>query len=97
MYHTLAKFVLYVITEKNWASLPDFQVILNTTNSRRNMRLVGRRHVTNEDSLCSKITSKYQTCLILRLDEFQKKSGSIIHYDLLRDRCTEFQPLYYEF
>lgn len=44
-------------------TLPDFQAVPNTTNSGRNMCLVARTHMTNENNLCSKHVSKYQTCL----------------------------------
>lgn len=52
-------------------TLPDFQVILNTTNSCRDMHLVTRRCITNE-TICG---SNKQTCLI----SSKKYSVPIIH------------------
>lgn len=44
-------------------TLLDFQVTSKTTNSRRNFRFRARSYKTNENTMLSEISSKYQTGL----------------------------------
>lgn len=74
-------------------TLPDFHVVLNTTNSHRNMGLVSRRRMKNENYICSEIGSKYQTFDFLQLD------GIIVYKPKQlseKTLCSVFQPLYNE-
>ncbi len=73
-------------------TLPDFKVVPITANSRRNVRLVARRRITNEN-MCSRIGLKYQTCLIssdwIESKSEAKKSESmaITHYVIFGGIC----------
>jgi len=44
---------------------------LQTKNSHKNTSLAARRHMTDENYMCSKIDLKYQTCL----SEAKQKGG----------------------
>ncbi len=73
-------------------TLPDFKVVPITMNSHRNVCLVARRRMTNEN-MCSKIGWKYQTCLISsdwigsKSEAKKSESVTIIHYVIFCGFC----------